>query len=250
MIHGRNLIVAIDGVAVAGAKSCKLQLSQDFIEACAPDSGRVHEKIPTTYDWSVSVDCLVPNSTLSVSLKDKLIAGTKCLLTFTDGSGDNRAGFVYIKSCDESGNIGSLATFSASFESTGPLYKYSAQQSITLSDTTSLFDINAINNDGIQFTKPGSGTHVHILTNNISVPTKAKLTIISQVAVIKDSMSNISTLLDDNTKTAQEVNDYMAERLVISTAGGATKITYLDAGEYVFFAYNSAYEIKIMQLSN
>lgn len=124
MIHGRNLIVALDGVAVAGAKSCSLQLSQNFINTCSPDSGRVHEKIPTTYDWSVSVDCLIPNSNLPVSLKDKLIAGTKCLLTFTDGDGDNRAGFVYVKSCDESGNIGSLATFKASFEPSGALYKY------------------------------------------------------------------------------------------------------------------------------
>lgn len=124
MIHGRNLIVALDGVAVAAAKTCSLQLSQNFIETCSPDSGRVHDKIPTTYDWSVSVDCLVPNSNLPVSLKDKLIAGTKCLLTFTDGDGDNRAGFVYVKSCDESGNIGSLATFKASFEPSGALYKY------------------------------------------------------------------------------------------------------------------------------
>ena len=124
MIHGRNLIVALDGVAVAGAKSCSLQLSQNFIEACAPNSGRVHEKRPTTYEWSVSVDCLVPNSNLPVSLKDKLIAGTKCLLTFTDGDGDNRAGFVYVKSCDEGGSVGSLATFKASFEPSGALYKY------------------------------------------------------------------------------------------------------------------------------
>ena len=122
MIHGRNLIVALDGVAVAGAKSCSLQLSQNFIEACAPNSGRVHNKIPTTYDWSVSVDCLVPDSNLPVSLKDKLIAGTKCLLTFTDGDGDYRAGVVYVKSCDETGNIGSLATFKASFEPSGALY--------------------------------------------------------------------------------------------------------------------------------
>ena len=123
MIHGRNLIVSLDGVAIAGAKSCRLSISQDFLKACSPTASRVFDKIPTTYDWGVSADCLIPASTLSVSLTDKLIAGTKCLLTFTDGSGQNRAGWVYVKNCDESGSIGSLATFSASFESTGPLYK-------------------------------------------------------------------------------------------------------------------------------
>lgn len=124
MIHGRNLIVALDGVAIAGAKSCKLKISQDFIQACSPTEGRVMEKIPTTYDWSVSVDCLIPSSNLPVSLTDKLMEGTKCILTLIDGGGQQRFGHVYVKSCDENGNVGSLATFSASFESTGALYKY------------------------------------------------------------------------------------------------------------------------------
>ena len=125
MIHGRNLIVALDGVAVAAAKTCSLDMDQSFLEACSPVSGRTHTKIPTTYNWGVSVDGLVTNnSSPTVSLQDRLIAGTKCLLTFTDGSGNRRAGFVYVKSCKESGPIGNLATYSASFESTGPLYKY------------------------------------------------------------------------------------------------------------------------------
>ena len=125
MIHGRNLIVSLEGVAVAAAKTCSLDLDQSFLEACSPVSGRTHTKIPTTYDWGVSVDGLVANNSApTVSLQDKLIAGTKCLLTFTDGSGNRRAGFVYVKSCKESGPVGGLATFSASFESTGPLYKY------------------------------------------------------------------------------------------------------------------------------
>lgn len=125
MIHGRNLIVSLEGVAVAAAKTCSLDLDQSFLEACSPVSGRTHTKIPTTYDWGVSVDGLVANNSApTVSLQDKLIAGTKCLLTFTDGSGNRRAGFVYVKSCKESGPVGGLATYSASFESTGELYDY------------------------------------------------------------------------------------------------------------------------------
>lgn len=156
MTHGRNLIVALDGVAIAGAKTCSLQLSQNFIETCSPDSGRVHEKKPTTYDWSVSVDCLVPNSNLPVSLKDKLIAGTKCLLTFTDGDGDNRAGFVYVKSCDESGNIGSLATFNASFEPSGPLYKYTRYTPTSFSESQNVA-LTIYNNTMIYEWRQGDG---------------------------------------------------------------------------------------------
>lgn len=124
MTHGRNLIVALDGVPVAAAKSCKINLSQNFINVCSPTEGRVLEKEPTTYDWSVSVDCLVASSDLPNNLIDILRTGTKCLLTFTDSSNQKRAGFVYVKACDEGGTVGSLATFSASFESSGKLYKY------------------------------------------------------------------------------------------------------------------------------
>ena len=125
MIHGKNLIVALDGVAVAAAKSCSLDMDRNFLEACSPVSGTTLTKIPTSYDWGVSVDGLIANnSSPTVNLQDLLIAGTKCLLTFTDGSGNRRAGFVYVKSCKEAGAVGNLATYSASFESTGPLYKY------------------------------------------------------------------------------------------------------------------------------
>ena len=124
MIHGRNLIVSIDGTAIAGAKSCKLNLSQEFITACSPTDGRVMKKIPTTYDWGVSCDCLIPSSNLTVSLSDKLIAGTQVMITFTDGGSQRRFGYAYVKSCDQSGAIGSLAACSVVFESTGALYKY------------------------------------------------------------------------------------------------------------------------------
>lgn len=145
MTHGRNLIVALDGVAIAGAKSCKLNISQDFIKACSPTSGRVNKKIPTTYDWGVSCDCLIPSSNLPTDLTDKLIAGTRCLLTFTDKSGQFRAGWVYVKNCDQGGTVGSLATFSASFESDGALYKYLYNETFTEGKNT----IMSINNDSI-----------------------------------------------------------------------------------------------------
>ena len=146
MILGRNLIVSIDGVPVAGSKSCQFQISQNFIQACAPTNGRTKRKIPTDYDWSISVDCLIPSSTLSVSLVDKLIAGTRVLLTFTDGSGQNRAGWAYVKSCDEGGSVGSLATFSASFESDGALYKYTTYNNGTFAQEGQGFELGIYNN--------------------------------------------------------------------------------------------------------
>ena len=150
MTLGKNLIVSIDSVPVAGAKSCQFQISQKFINVCSPTAIRVLNKKPTTYDWSMSVDCLIPISTLTVSLVDKLIAGTRVLLTFTDGDGDNRAGWAYVKSCDEAGSVGSLATFSASFEADGELYKYSAYNNGSFPQEGEGF-LLGIDNNGIRF---------------------------------------------------------------------------------------------------
>lgn len=124
MIHGRNLIVSIDGTAIAGAKSCSFEISQEFLKVCSPTASRVFDKIPTTYDWSMSVDCLIASSSLPKNLTDLLIQGTKVLLTFTDGSNQMRAGYAYVKSCKQTGSVDSLAKFSASFESSGELYNY------------------------------------------------------------------------------------------------------------------------------
>ena len=128
MIHGRNLIVAIDSVAVAGAKSCNFGMSQDFIKACSPANGRVLTKIPTTYEWSLSCDCLVPNSIFANLVVDMIKEGTKCFVTFTDGQGFRRCGDAYIKSCDYAGSVGSLATFKVTFEPSGPLQTYLAPE--------------------------------------------------------------------------------------------------------------------------
>lgn len=128
MILGRKLIVAIDGVAVAGAKSCNFGMSQDFIKACSPVNGRVLTKIPTTYKWSLSCDCLVPNSIFANRAVDMIKEGTKCFVTFTDGQGFRRCGDAYIKSCDYAGSIGSLATFKVTFEPSGPLQTYLAPE--------------------------------------------------------------------------------------------------------------------------
>lgn len=126
MILGKNLIVSLNGTPIAAAKSCTFTVSQDFLQVCSPTTSRVFEKIPTTYDWSMSVNGLIANSSLPNSLINLLKEGTKVMLMFTDNSNQKRAGFAYVKVCEEGGSIGALATFSASFESTGPLYNYTA----------------------------------------------------------------------------------------------------------------------------
>ena len=219
MILGKNLIVALDGVAIAGAKSCKLNVSQSFLEVCSPTEARVMEKVPKTYDWGISVDCLIPSSNLSVSLTDKLIKGTKCFITFTDGSGHNRAGFVYVKNCDEGGNVGSLATFSASFESSGALYKYtqyttevfwnSDNQGFRIVNNAMDFN-NKDRTKGVEFT--------------LTATTKAYVISSQDWAIVAMQLSDVSTYY------GQEAYSTVGNAYVVGSEG--SMLTTLTAGTY------------------
>ena len=125
MIHGDDIYVTIDlngqQQPIAAAKSGDFDISQDFIKACAPNSGRTFQKIPTTYDWSVSCDCLMATSQYAKKLIDAVRNGTKYTLQFIV-CGFKVVGDVYVKSCRIQTSKGSLAKLAASFESSGDLY--------------------------------------------------------------------------------------------------------------------------------
>ena len=245
MIHGRNLIVSLDGVAIAGAKSCRLSISQEFLKACSPTASRTFDKIPTTYDWGVSADCLIPASTLSVSLTDKLIAGTKCMLTFTDGSGQNRAGWVYVKNCDEAGPIGSLATFSASFESTGELYKY---EMYTANDYAHGASVRISYTSGV----PGvsySFSQMLFKTKGFQIKPSANgiLCIIAQTmnayVVYQDTAANIDSYFQNQDTTSLNTKQYAAKDTQVPLTKNTTYAvaesirTIGDTGNIYIFLY-------------
>lgn len=119
MIHGDDVIVTtnIGGsqAAVAACKSCSFDISQNFIEACSPTSGRVKKKIPTDYDWSVSCDCLVVNPQYAKQWIDAVKNGTELTLQFLM-VGFKIVGKAFVKSCDPKGAKGSLAQMSVQFE--------------------------------------------------------------------------------------------------------------------------------------
>jgi len=144
VVLGKNLIVSLDGIPIAAARTCKLNLEQEFIEACSPADSRVILSIPTLYRWGVSVDGLVGyiGNEYSSVLANRLKRGTKCLITFTDNVLQQRAGWVYVKNFDQTGTVGSVATYSASFQPTGPLYDYGTVNPSTMQNNLTLTAIN------------------------------------------------------------------------------------------------------------
>lgn len=59
VIHGRDLIVTANGMAIAAAKSCELQVSCDDIEISSPTSGQWREFIANRKEWAVTTNHLV-----------------------------------------------------------------------------------------------------------------------------------------------------------------------------------------------
>ena len=119
MIHGDDILVTtnIGGsqTAVAACKTCGFDISQNFISACSPTSGRTKKKIPTDYDWSVSCDCLVVNPQYAKQWIDACKNGTELTLQFLM-VGFKVVGKAFVKSCKANGAKGSLANLSVQFE--------------------------------------------------------------------------------------------------------------------------------------
>ena len=119
MIHGDDILVTtnIGGTqtAVAACKTCSLDVTQNFIEACSPTSGRTKKKIPADYGWSVSCDCLMLNPQYAKQFLDALTAGSEFTLQFIV-VGFKVVGKAFVKSWRSNGAKGSLATLSIQFE--------------------------------------------------------------------------------------------------------------------------------------
>ena len=59
ILHGRNLIVRADGVAIAAAKSCSLKIKAEQIEVSSPNDGAWEHSINGRKSWTLTTDHLV-----------------------------------------------------------------------------------------------------------------------------------------------------------------------------------------------
>lgn len=121
-MNGNNIIVLMDGVAIAAAKSCTITKRVEAIETGNSADGRAKSYIPGLREWSVSVRALVtsmpdffanPGQTvrLSIAVRDN------------DGeyTTDRVTGDAIIESAKITGTVGNLATAEVKFLGTGAL---------------------------------------------------------------------------------------------------------------------------------
>ena len=123
-MNGNNIIVLMDGVAIAAAKSCTITKKVEAIETANSASGRAKSYIPGLREWSVSVRALVTSMPdffvnpgqsvrLSIAVRDN----------YGEYTTDRVTGTAIIESAKITGTVGNLATAEVKFLGTGELAK-------------------------------------------------------------------------------------------------------------------------------
>lgn len=122
MIHGENLILAINGTPLAASKSCNLSKSSSFIEVAPPTAGDWEAFVPSKKGWSISSDCLLATMDAYKTLDAAWKAGTALTIRFFNTEyGENETGTAYIDSLNLDASKGSLAKMSVSLKGSGEL---------------------------------------------------------------------------------------------------------------------------------
>lgn len=109
ILHGRNLIIKVGGVAIAAAKSCDINVKAKEIEVSSPTDGEWEHSIMGRKSWQVTCSQLVTSivqpismvgTTVSLSMEVEGKVGTPFggfvdNPTFNEGTGSSAAENVY-----------------------------------------------------------------------------------------------------------------------------------------------------------
>lgn len=116
---GNNILVYLNGTAIAGTKSNEIQTECDMIEVTNQNSAQWRQYLTGRKNWSVSTGFLV---LAGADIKKLLNVGTTYTLRFRDRAGTNFVeGQAILKTCKISATRGNIATGAFSFQGTGEL---------------------------------------------------------------------------------------------------------------------------------
>ena len=116
---GNNILVYLNGTAIAGTKSNEIQTECEMIEITNMTSAQWRQFIAGRKQWTVSTGFLV---LAGADIKKLLNVGTTYTLRFRDRAGSNIIeGQAILKTCKISATRGNLATGAFSFQGSGEL---------------------------------------------------------------------------------------------------------------------------------
>lgn len=122
MIHGRNLIIYADGVAIAAAKSCTVSMSINDIEAASDTNGSAKTFLPTQKEWTVRCNTLVTSLTGHfANIGDTIRLSMAVCDWEKNPTTDRMTGDAIVTSASITASVGNLVTGSFSFKGSGSL---------------------------------------------------------------------------------------------------------------------------------
>ena len=122
--NGNNVLIYVNGSAVAGTRSNEIQTDCGLIEISSPDTGAWAAFIAGRKSWSFTSSWLVTTST---DLKRLLQVGTTVTIRII-GRGDSigMTGTAIITTCKVTATCGNLVNGSFAFKGTGALTEETA----------------------------------------------------------------------------------------------------------------------------
>ena len=125
-INGNNILIYINGAAVAGTKSNEVQSNRELIEIASPTSGEWREFITGRKDWGFTVSWLVSShQDIEQLLLDAEVVTVRIL---GRGQSLGLTGRAIVQSCKMTFTRGNLAQGSLQLKGSGPL---TAEQATT-----------------------------------------------------------------------------------------------------------------------
>ena len=122
MIHGRNLIIYLNGEAIAAAKSCTISMSSGDIEAASDTDGKVKTFLPTQKEWTVRCSTLVTSLTGHfANIGDTIRLSMAVCDWEKNPTTDRMTGDAIVTSASITASVGNLVQGSFSFKGSGAL---------------------------------------------------------------------------------------------------------------------------------
>ena len=118
-INGNNILIYVNGAAVAGTKSNEVQTNRELIEIASPTSGEWREFITGRKDWGFTVSWLVSSHADIEQLL--LSAGVVTVRIVGRGETLGLTGSAIVQTCRMTFTRGNLAQGSLQLKGSGPL---------------------------------------------------------------------------------------------------------------------------------
>ena len=117
ILKGRNLIISVNSTALAGAKTCEIDVTCDTIPASSSTNGQWKHVLSGRKSWSISTGHLVSVGTFPTEVE---MVATKVTIRVSDGTVQMQ-GAAIVKTWKSTGTVGNLAQGSFQFVGDGPL---------------------------------------------------------------------------------------------------------------------------------